>query len=151
MKQKRIYKFGFVAIIIGSLLFVSFCRNKHIIIKINYEYVGSIKLISEPYNENYSLFSNSKSLEKVFKDDFKYNINKDTLLMSLDFNKYDYIASYEKKITNVEYNSEYAKKHDFCDYIKEKPLKVTYSNIAYKNMIFIYKIFDKNKYRHLCP
>ena len=106
---------------------------------------------STPYNESYSLFSNSNSLKKVFKDDFKYDVNNDSLLMSLEFNKYDYIVSYEKKVINVEYSSEYAKKHDFCGYIKEKPLKITYSNDINKNMIFIYKIFEKNKYRHLCP
>ena len=76
----------------------------------------------------------------------------DSIINTLDFNKYDYITSLERKVADIEYDSEYVRMHDHCDYIPDlKPLKVIYSEEKYKNKLFIYQIFEKNKYRHLCP
>ena len=91
-------------------------------------------------------------MEKVLKTDFGYDLRNDSLTEIIDFGKYDYVVSYQKEVLNMEYDLNYAKKYDHCEYIKGlKPIKVLYSASKVNHKLFIYRIFEKNKYRHLCP
>jgi len=92
-------------------------------------------------------------MQKVVNNECNYDIiYNDSLIELLDFNQYDYVVTFQKKIIDIEYDEKYAKKNDHCKYIKNlKPIKVQYSDDMFVNQLFIYKIYEKEKYRHLCP
>jgi hypothetical protein len=150
MKKKMII-LGLFAICIASLFFyLNFKKN--IVYKIEYEYVGDIELPLDSIDREYSLFYKLSSMKKVLMNEFEYDVGRDSLIQSLDFDKYDYIITFHKKAINIEYDLEYANKYDHCNYIIGlEPIKVSYSNFEFNHKLFIYKIFEKNKYRHLCP
>lgn len=138
-------------IVLCTMFFFSNCKN-NVIETIQYEYIGCVGIKSPLINRSYSLFYQYESIKKVLMDDFNYNTDNDTLLLSLDFHNYDYIVTYGKKLTNMIYDKNYAKKNDHCEYIKDlKPIRVYYSDFESENQIFIYKVYEKEKYRHLCP
>jgi hypothetical protein len=69
---------------------------------------------------------------------------------SLDFNKFDYMVSFNRKILNLRYSPYLSKKNDLCPYLKEKPVIPEYSNDI-DDSIYIYVINRKNRYRGICP
>ena len=149
--MKNMYIIIIVAGVLVSALLLYLNLRKNVVYKINYEYVGSIELDTLHFQE-YNLFYGFGGLERVLMNDFNYDAQKDSFLQSLNFDKYDYIVTYQKEILDVEYDKNYSKKYDHCGYIKDlKPIKVTYLDTDYKHKLFVYKVFEKNKYRHLCP
>ena len=143
----------FIIIVIVLFLIILSSNKKHLVQKIQYEYVGIIDIDSYRLTDkSFKLFYELMPMKRVLIKDFNYNGSNDTLLETLDFDKYDYVVTYQKKVIDIEYDEDYAKKNDHCKYIKNlKPIKIQYSNVMYENQLFIYKIYKKGQYRHLCP
>ena len=149
--MKNMYIIIIVAGVLVFALLLYLILRKNVVYKINYEYVGTIELDNLSFKE-YNLFYEFGGLNRVFMNDFNYDVKKDSLIQSLNFDEYDYIITYQKEALRVEYDKNYSNKYDHCGYIKDlKPIKVTYSDVDYKHKLFVYKVFEKNKYRHLCP
>ena len=73
------------------------------------------------------------------------NISKD-----LDFTRYDYIITYQKKLRKLQYSRHLAKTQDNMSFLKEKPLFPIWDTML-TNKIYIYKIKKNNTYRSPGP
>lgn len=76
---------------------------------------------------------------------FVQNLSKE-----LDFDKYDYLITYHKKLNKLTYSPYLAKKEDFCGYLKEKPLIPTLDTVI-TDKVYIYRIKKTDKFRSPCP
>ena len=147
MKKQTIYC---IILWFTLLVVISSCKN-NVAEPIQYEYVGCVGVKPTWIGRDYCIFYQYENMKYVLMSEFNYNAGNDTLLLSLDFQTYDYIITFGKKLTNIKYDKNYVKKNDHCEYIKDlKPLRAFYSDCEYEQL-FIYKIYEKNKYRHLCP
>ena len=72
---------------------------------------------------------------------FVHNLSK-----TLDYEKYDYIITYQKQLKALTYSPYLAKKEDFCSYLKEKPLIPTFDTVI-TDKVYIYRIEKNDKYR----
>jgi len=64
----------------------------------------------------------------------------------LDYEQYDYIVSYQKQLMSLTYSPYLAKKKDFMEYLKEKPLIPTFDSVI-TDKVYIYRIEKNKKYR----
>ena len=72
---------------------------------------------------------------------FVENLNK-----TLDFNKYDYLIVFQKRLLELNFSPYLAKTEDLLDYVPKKPLISTFDTII-TDSIYIYRIKKNNKYR----
>lgn len=89
----------------------------------------------------YKKLSCIKASLKGYDSVFVQNIGKE-----LDFNRYDYLITYQKKLTSLTYSPYLAKKKDCMNYLPERPLIPTFDTII-TDKIYIYRIKKNNKYR----
>jgi hypothetical protein len=68
----------------------------------------------------------------------------------LDFNKYDYIITYQKQLKELTYSPYLANNFDDCRFMDEKPLFPTFDT-AITDKVYIYQIKKNKKYRPPCP
>ena len=143
-------------LIIGLLIFISIgiliCVNYYKQTNVDFQFVKKVSLGSLPKEKMPFIISSNIEditlcLNKLMSSD---EINK-LELSKLDFAKFDYLLSFKLGVEKITYSKYYSHKHDFCSYIKEIPVELHYNNDTSSTSVYIYKLIDKHKYRHLCP
>lgn len=150
MISKKIY------IIVGLLILISsgilICMNYYKQTNVDFEFVKKVSLDSLPKEKmTFIISSNIEELtlclnKRISSDE----INK-LRLSTLDFVKFDYLLSFKVGIERISHSNYYSHKHDFCSYTKEIPVELHNNNDTCDTCVYIYKLKDKHKYRHLCP
>jgi hypothetical protein len=148
-KKKQLIIILFILICIGVFAFIIDYYKQT---KVNFSFESKTCLDSLP-RENLPFIISSNI------DDIKLCLNKlissedinKLGLMRLNFSEYDYLVSFKKGVEKISYSKHYTSKHDFCPYIKEIPVELHYSKDSSSLCIYIYKLSEKNKFRHLCP
>ncbi len=146
MKKKQ-----YILIIIGllflSLLIIScyfYPRN----VKFKYVVEIAVGKVDHPL----IIVSEKKAMEKflieIFGEEATKNISID--YSSLDFDKNDYMVSFNRKVLSLKYSPYLSKQNDLCPYLKEKPVIPEYSSKEDES-IYVYEIKRKNRYRGVCP
>jgi len=140
---------GTILLIIIGTAYIGFDYFRESVIK--FEFVDKIQLADSIENYPFIVSSNKKDLviciEQII-DSSNVNIIKS---LKFNFNEYDYLLSFCQSVKSMSYSKYYSDNHDFCSYIKEIPIHLHLNNHFDNNYVFIYRINEKNKYRHLCP
>ncbi|MBL4746969.1 MAG: hypothetical protein JKY08_11470 [Flavobacteriaceae bacterium] len=131
-----------VFLIIVSSLVMFGCKDK-----IEFEFFEKID-IEKKIEYPSKLVSKKEQLVHIFSQKHKplYSLKDYINYENFDFDKYDYLLVFGKELLNVKPTK------DDCDYLSKTPIKVNYKiDKKENNSIYVYKFFDKNKYRDLCP
>jgi hypothetical protein len=107
---------------------------------VSFDYVENKKRLMfymvDYYKEEPYLKSEYSGYDSIFVE----NISKE-----LNFDKYNYIITYQKQLKALTYSPYLAKKEDFLS-LPEKPLIPTFDTII-TDKVYIYRIRKNNKYR----
>lgn len=115
--------------------------------KIEFEFIEKVE-IKEKFEYPSKLVNKKEQLVHIFTQKHKplYNLKDYINYEKFDFDEYDYLLVFSRELSSIKPTK------DECDYLSKIPIKTIYNmNKEENNYIYIYKIFDKNKYRDLCP
>lgn len=98
------------------------------------------------------IFNNQSAFNKNFdkKNKSIYKLYDQLRTLDYDFKNFDYVFSFGKKLDKLEFSEKLTKNKDHCKYLDKIPVFPVYGEIN-EEIVFIYKLRVKNKYRHQCP
>jgi hypothetical protein len=132
-------------LIILIICCVMFSCNKDT--EVSFEFVKSID-IKENFDYPPKLIHKKEQLIHIFTQKHKplYKLKGYINYEAFDFENFDYLLVFNNELLKIEVAE------DECGYLSKTPVKAIYSEGNKENSyIYVYKIFDKNKYRDLCP
>ena len=148
--------------IILLMIVISFCGYYYYPRKVPFVLTKVIDKPNESFNraheKSYDYIKNEKYLIGHLVDYYKKSSCVENLLCGydslfvqnikheFDFDKYDYLITYHKKLKGLVYSPYLAKKHDRMGYFKEKPLIPTFDT-EITDKVYFYRIEKNNKYR----
>lgn len=146
MRKRQYMTIIIVFLLIGVLIFGYYYYPR----KVNFELVNQVKVAQ--VDHPIIVVSERKILDKFLKEIFETEQISDITIdySLLDFNKNDYVISFNKKLLSLKHSPYLSKKYDLCPYLKEKPVIPEFTNDIDES-IYIYKIDKKGKYRAICP
>lgn len=154
MRNNKIYIFIVLLVIvsIGVEFLMRIRKDYYKQINVEFTFEKKVCLDSLPKGEiNFTVSNNVEGFMVCLSEHISAaEINKFEV-KKLDFSKFDYLLSFKKEVEKITYSKYYSDTHDFCDYIKEIPVELHYNNESGSSCVFIYKLPEKHKYRHLCP
>ena len=166
MKKKKImYIFAFIIVILISV--TAYCFYYYYPRKISFEPVIEIQKPHKEYNNSQFIgfdYVDSKDRLIFWMIDYytpRYSSPKSTnfgydssfveqLSQQLNFEKYDYIITYQKELQSLTYSPYLTYHNDLLDELPEKPLIPTFDT-AITDKVYIYRIKKNNKYRSPGP
>jgi hypothetical protein len=108
---------------------------------VGFDYVMNKEQLMFFFVAYYKKMSCIKTDLKGYDSIFVQNFSKE-----LDFKKYDYIITYQKRLKSLTYSPYLAKKWDGCAYLDKKPLIPTFDTIL-TDKVYLYQIKKNTKYR----
>ena len=109
---------------------------------IGFEYADSKDRLMYWLTEHYKLFYPQ---EQIYDSIFVENLAKE-----LDFDGYDYLIAYQKKLKELRYSPYLTKTEDGLYHDKRTPLIPTWDSVI-TDKVYIYRIKKNNKFRALGP
>ena len=112
---------------------------------IGFDYVDSEKMLIYWLVEHYKTFYPPSKQKQDYDSNFVENLAKE-----LDFEKYDYLIAYQKRLKGLRHSPYLTKTEDGLYFDKRTPLIPTWDSVQ-TDKVYIYRIKKNSKYRSFGP
>ena len=163
-RYKTKFAIIFWHVIIGSLLLVSICHlfNYYTTQTLSFEYVSRIPKFDNCYPMGINYIRNKDMMRYWLVDFYKKpsciraglvgcdSIVVSNLITTLNFDEYDYVVSYLRRISKLKYSPYLKKTSEDCLHYSQMPLIPEYERDTIDS-IYIYRVKKNNIFRSLIP
>lgn len=122
--------------------------------EVSFEFVRTMKIPGNTDSPLTFYYTPSQERLKYWMFDYRIENNQPVIenidLGMFDFEKYDYLLFFGKKLLNLRYSPWLTYSEDECHYLKETPLFSTLEDDSI-DKLYIYRISKTNKFRSPCP
>ena len=117
-----------------------------------FELVDKIEIDRE-FVHPFWFFTSKENLQFAFNEEKKplFQFKNEVDYSKYDFVNYDYIFTFGRERSELSYSDDITSQIDGCPYLKKIPLLADYKSDSPGDIIYVYKISSKHKFRSPCP